>query len=72
MAKYDIHQIFEVADDAVLCPDEIASMLGFHIESVRRWCRDGKIDCYSFGGKYVIIGSDFKAFMDRSRKRVGK
>lgn len=70
MANYDIHKIFEVPDDAVLTPEEIASKLGFHIESVRRWCRDGKLDCYSFGGKYVIVGSDFKAFMERSRKKV--
>jgi excisionase family DNA binding protein len=70
MTKYDIHKIFEVHDEAVLTPEEIANRIGFHIETVRRWCRDGKLDCYSFGGKYVIVGSDFKSFMHRSRKKV--
>lgn len=70
LKRYDIHKIFEVDDDAVLTPEEISEMLGFHIESVRRWCRSGKLDCYSFGGKYVILGSEFKAFMERSRKKA--
>ncbi|NRD80144.1 helix-turn-helix domain-containing protein [Bacillus sp. BRMEA1] len=67
MTKYNIHSIFEVADDAVLTPEEISEIVGFHSETVRRWCRSGKLDCYNFGGKYVIVGSEFKAFMERSR-----
>lgn len=70
MSKYDIHKTFEVPDDAVLTPEEIANRLGVHIETVRRWCRAGKLDSYNFGGKYVIVGSEFKAFMERSRKKV--
>lgn len=63
----DIHQLFEVDDFEVLHVEEIAKLTRMHVESVRRWCRTGKLPSYQFGGKYIVTGSDFKAFMKRSK-----
>lgn len=60
-------KFFDIDDEAILSPDEIAKILGMHPESIRRWCRIGKMDCYTFGGKYIILGSDFKKFMKFSK-----
>ncbi|OIJ13809.1 hypothetical protein BKP35_08500 [Anaerobacillus arseniciselenatis] len=63
----DIHAIFDVPDETVLHPEEIADLLNMHVESVRRWCRNGKLPSYSFGGKYIVVGEDFKAFMKKAK-----
>jgi cytochrome b subunit of formate dehydrogenase len=62
-----IHKIFEVADDAVLHAEDIARITNMHVESVRRWCRSGKLTSYNFGNKYIVVGSDFKNFMKLSK-----
>jgi excisionase family DNA binding protein len=62
-----LHKIFEVEDDAVLHVEDIAKMTNMHVESVRRWCRTGKLSSYCFGNKYIIVGSDFKDFMSMSK-----
>jgi excisionase family DNA binding protein len=68
--EVDIHPIFaDIEDDAVLQPEEIAKMLCMSPESVRRWCRQGKLASYNFGGKYIIVGDDFKRYMKQSRKK---
>lgn len=67
----DIHVNFQVDDNEVLNPEQIAKMLNMNSESVRRWCRQDKITHYSFGGKYIIMGKDFKTFMRASRRRAG-
>jgi excisionase family DNA binding protein len=58
-----LHEIFEVDDNVVLHIEDIAEMTKMHVESVRRWCRSGKLPCYNFGNKYIVVGSDFKDFM---------
>lgn len=63
----DIHQLFNVDDFEVLHVEEIAKLTKMHVESVRRWCRSGKLPSYQFGGKFIVIGSDFKVFMKRSK-----
>jgi excisionase family DNA binding protein len=60
--------VFDVPDDVVLNPASIAELLGVSEETVRRWCRAGKIPCYAPGGHYVIPGSAFKEFMMVNRK----
>lgn len=66
--KLDIHDMFKKIDDKdPLNPEQIASMLGMSTETVRRWCRSGKLSNYNFGGKYVVIGSDFKEFLKKSK-----
>ncbi|MGR3765258.1 helix-turn-helix domain-containing protein [Rossellomorea sp. NS-SX7] len=67
--EIELHPMFAtIEDDLVMHPEEIAKMLGMSTESVRRWCRSGKLSSYNFGGKYIIIGDDFKKFMRKSRK----
>ncbi|MED3550308.1 helix-turn-helix domain-containing protein [Cytobacillus praedii] len=63
----DIHQLFNVDDFEVLHVEEIAKLTKMHVESVRRWCRSGKLPSYQFGGKFIVTGSDFKTFMKRSK-----
>jgi excisionase family DNA binding protein len=66
----DLHPIFKrIEDEEPLSPERIADMIGVSKETVRRWCRTGVLPNYNFGGKYVIIGSDFKAFMLKSKTR---
>jgi excisionase family DNA binding protein len=65
-----LHSVFNVDDDMILKPEEIADMLGVHVETVRRWCRTAKLDNYNCGGNYIIMGSSFKEFMKRSRTRT--
>jgi excisionase family DNA binding protein len=63
----DINDQFKNIDDkAMLRPSEIAKLLRVHKETVRRWCRNGMLPAYNWGGKYVICGSDFKSFMQQS------
>jgi excisionase family DNA binding protein len=63
----ELHPIFEVPDDSVLHIEDIAELTRMHKESVRRWCREGKMTSYCFGNKYLITGKDFKEFMKKSR-----
>lgn len=67
MSISKLHQIFEVPDDAVLHIEDIAKLVNMHEESVRRWCRNGKLPSYNFGNKYIVVGADFKSFMKRSK-----
>lgn len=62
-----IHEIFEVNDDEILHAEDIAKLVNMHVESVRRWCRTGKLTSYNFGNKYIIVGVDFKHFMKRAK-----
>ncbi|MEK8130266.1 helix-turn-helix domain-containing protein [Paenibacillus filicis] len=63
-----INEEFEaIPDKTTLSPSNVAKMLNVSLETVRRWCRQDKIPSYSWGGKYVIKGSDFKEFMRRGR-----
>lgn len=63
----EVPEKFRVHPEAVLSPDEIAAKLGVSGHSVRRWCREGKLPCYSFSGKFIITGKDFMEFVQRSR-----
>ncbi|PLT31975.1 helix-turn-helix domain-containing protein [Bacillus sp. V5-8f] len=67
-ASPTLHSIFNVPDDAVLHAEDIAEMVHMHVESVRRWCRKGKLRSYNFGNKYIVVGSDFKDFTRQSKK----
>lgn len=66
----DIHAIFKVDDNEVLHIEEIAKLTKMNEESVRRWCRKGLLASYRFGGKYIVMGSDFKEFMKRSKVKA--
>ncbi|MGE8205859.1 helix-turn-helix domain-containing protein [Heyndrickxia sp. NPDC080065] len=62
-----LHGIFDLPDETILHPEEISELINMHVESVRRWCRNGKLPSYSFGGKYIIVGEDFKEFMMKAK-----
>ncbi|MGX9134969.1 helix-turn-helix domain-containing protein [Rummeliibacillus sp. JY-2-4R] len=62
-----IHLLFEIEDFEILHVEEIAQLTKMHVESVRRWCRSGKLPSYQFGGKFIVTGSDFKDFIKRSK-----
>lgn len=66
-SPHTIHSIFNVPDDSVLHIEDIAELVNMHVESVRRWCRTGKLSSYNFGNKYIVVGSDFKEFMRKSK-----
>lgn len=63
----ELHSIFDVPDDLILRIEDIAELTQMHLESVRRWCRTGKLPSYCFGKKYLIVGKDFKNFMIQSK-----
>lgn len=66
-----LHPVFQnITDDEPLSPEVISEMLGVSKETVRRWCRTGKLPNYNFGGKYVILGSDFKNYVIQSKTRL--
>ncbi|WP_047986080.1 helix-turn-helix domain-containing protein [Ornithinibacillus californiensis] len=67
LTNYDIHDIFKITDEEILQPEDIANLINMHVESVRRWCRQGKLPSYNFGNKYIIVGEDFKNFMKRAK-----
>ncbi|USK30836.1 helix-turn-helix domain-containing protein [Bacillus sp. CMF21] len=65
-----LHPLFNSIDDeGVFTPEEVAELIGRHPESVRKWCRDGKLDSYRFGGKYSILGSDLKRYMKNCKRQ---
>jgi excisionase family DNA binding protein len=63
----DLSPLFNIPDDVVMHIEDIAELTGMHQESVRRWCRDGKMASYCFGNRYIVTGHDFKDFMKASR-----
>lgn len=66
-----LHPLFaNIDDDVVLSCEDIAQFLCVHLETVRRWCRSGKLANYNFGGHFIIMGSDFKEFCMRSKSRT--
>lgn len=61
-----------IDDEGMYSPGEIAELISVSHETVRRWCRGGKITTYGIG-HYKIQGSDFKQFMfEKIRKRLDK
>lgn len=39
-------------------PQEIAEMLGVHLQTVRTWYRSGKLGCYKLGHRDVRISQE--------------
>ncbi|MGG1263301.1 helix-turn-helix domain-containing protein [Brevibacillus parabrevis] len=65
-----LNELFDaIPDECVLHPNDLSELLNLSQETVRRWCRQGKLPAYSWGGKYVILGSDVKDFLMKARNR---
>lgn len=56
-------------DEAILSPKDIAELLGRSNETIRRWCREGKLEAFGSGGYYMIKGWQFKEFLCKSHTR---
>lgn len=69
MNRINVNQKFEqIPDQMMLNPADISLLLNISKETVRRWCRTGKLESYNWGGKYVICASDFKEFLRNSKR----
>lgn len=64
---------FELIDDETkLTPKDISEITGVHLETVRRWCRDGRIPTQGVS-HYKILGIDVKRFLfQKVKKRIPK
>ncbi|WP_177177261.1 helix-turn-helix domain-containing protein [Bacillus sp. MUM 116] len=61
---YKLPRIFSMIDDEMLLgTSDIAELTGVTKETVRSWCRQGKLRVASPIGKKVIYGDDLKEFM---------
>ncbi|MBD3842781.1 MAG: helix-turn-helix domain-containing protein [Campylobacterales bacterium] len=54
--------IHELDDEIVLTTKNISNLISVSEETVRRWCRSGKLKTVSPFGHYKIRGIDFKKF----------
>lgn len=72
-STFNLPRIFEmIPDDILLTTIDISELLSVHPETVRRWCRTGKIRIYTPGGQYKIQGIDLKEFLYRWYLNKGK
>jgi len=66
-AKYlgeELPEIIEmIDDDMVLTPKDVSELIGKSSETVRRWCRTGKLKTLGGYGHFRISGKEFKKFM---------
>lgn len=67
--EISLGKIDYLPDEAILSPKDIAELLGRSNETIRRWCRDGKMEAFGSGGYYMIKGWQFKNFMRKSHTR---
>ncbi len=47
----------------LLTPQEIAERLGFRVDTVYSWIRNGKLPAYRIGGLYRVDEEDLKAMI---------
>ena len=67
--EFSLGKIDYLPDEAILSPKDIAELLGRSNETIRRWCREGKMEAFGSGGYYMIKGWQFKNFMVKSHTR---
>ena len=56
-------------DEKFYTPQEVAELLGVHLQTVRKWYRTGELECYKVG-RVRIAESQLEAFLQR-RQRTG-
>jgi excisionase family DNA binding protein len=61
-----------MTDEEMLTLTDVAERLHVHIDTVRRWVRDGELPAYQLGARagYRVKMSDFRAFLEK-RYRQG-
>lgn len=57
-----------IPDEILFSPGQVAELLNKSEETIRRWCRQEKLKSYCQGG-YIIVGSDLKEFLEKSKPR---
>jgi len=50
---------------------QIGDALGLSEQCVSRWCRDGLLQAYRFGGRWRIADSDLQRFLAKVRHAAG-
>jgi excisionase family DNA binding protein len=61
-----------MTDEEMLTLADVAERLRVHIDTVRRWVRDGELPAYQLGARagYRVKMSDFRTFLEK-RYRQG-
>lgn len=59
---------YSIKDDQMLESEEISEAIGVHLETVRRWFRDGKLQSEKYGRIY-ISGFELKKYLFEKDKR---
>jgi excisionase family DNA binding protein len=69
----ELNEYFDaIPDTAILSPQQVAQILNRSTETIRRWCREGKLEAYNESGHYAILGNDFKKFLLNSKTKPKK
>ena len=50
--------------ERLLEPKEVSELLGIHLDTVRRYLREGKIKAIKLGNRWRIRESDLDKFLD--------
>lgn len=54
-------------DEKFYTPQEVAAMLGVHLQTVRKWYRTGELECYKVG-RVRISESQLEAFLQKRQR----
>lgn len=54
-------------DEKFYTPQEVAELLGVHLQTVRKWYRTGELECYKVG-RVRISESQLEAFLQRRQQ----
>ena len=57
----ELDLIFDVPDEMILNPEDISKLVGMHVESVRRWCREGKLESYCLETNILLLVKNLKS-----------
>lgn len=52
-----------IDDDMILTPKDVSELIGKSAETVRRWCRSGKLQTLGGPGHFRISGKALKRFI---------
>jgi predicted site-specific integrase-resolvase len=46
---------------------DVAEIFGVKVDTLRRWVRQGELDCSFHAGRYFVLESTLKALLDRKK-----
>ena len=56
-------------DKELLTTEDIAQYLGYHIETIRLYIREGKLKAIRIGREYRVRREDFEEFLEERKTR---